>query len=1050
MVTEWSGKQAVGEGSSPMTNRVLTKDSELTFPQLTVLSASAGSGKTHALSQRFVQFILSEKIPFNSLRNLLAITFSNNAAKEMKDRILTWLKKACLGDPATMEELNDLLSSDERTVRKRAGAVIEEILSYYEDFQVKTIDSFMASIFKASAIDFGYSPDFDIILNSDPLIEYAFEVYLRKVKDGTEECNTVEMIIDIIEENRRGDEPYLWNPRDNILGEIRQIHRELMATGKRILTDDAGELEALKRVIAERLSELESEIARSGLTRSKASSYPAIIDAARAGRFGQLAGKSCKAPPVNKPKAQQDATLHGGICRLWDEFAGLVKRFTQVYARTYYLPYVKIYEEIQGALERLKHQEAAVFLEDMNKRLSDYLTEDLIPDVYLRLGDTIFHYLIDEFQDTSPVQWANLLPLTENALSQGGSLFIVGDTKQAIYGFRNADYAIMKGLERENPFPSAPLEIRELDVNYRSFGEIVRFTEGVFGEGIGGDEMYGEAARRSGLLGCRQWVKKGNEGKGYVEYTLYESDDEQQLEQGKIRQLVATLKDRGYGYRDITVLAMRNEDVIRIASWLNDDGVPFISYSSLDVRNRKITGEILALLRFLDSPLDGLSFGTFLLGETFRRVLVLHRKEQYLRRLHGICHQNREEGRPLYKTLQDEMPSVWGDYFEELFKLSGYLPLYDLVIAVYGIFEVWRTFRDDDEATLAKILEAIKEFEGDGRNSMRDFLDSAESEEEADPDWNVQVPQDVDAVRIMTVHKAKGLGFRVVILLLYGEKNRGFKYIVEDTKDGVRLLRLNKDMAASDKALESIYREKERRFLIDRLNSLYVAFTRGESELYIVGVRNKERYPFDLLLPYTNSCLGVLPEILGESASSPACTATLHKETLSLVPLTGEAAQVFGLSSEEKERGEIIHRAFAVIDFVDEEVGIRIDAALRRWGGESALVLRPTVLAALSWEGLSEYFSYKPGRAVRTEQEYVDKRGVLVRMDRVVIDEDIVTVIDFKTGTARDLDGASRSQIRNYLRIVEEVYPGRMTQGLIAYLDRGTVERISLRSGEEQ
>lgn len=1035
-----------------MAKGVIQSDSEIVFPEFTVLTASAGSGKTHTLARRFVQFILSEKIPFNNLHNLLAVTFSNNAAKEMKDRILLWLKKVCLDDEETLKELRGLISLDKEGLKRRAEEIIEEILSYYEDFHVKTIDSFMASIFKASAIDFGYNPDFDIVVSSGRLIEYAFDVYLKRVKRGSRECATVERIIAIIEENRRGTEPFLWNPRNNILGEIKQIHQELTATGRRVLLDDPGELEIIKRRLKERLLELESEIEHSGLTRSRASSYPAIVNAVRGGRFGELAGKPCKSPPVNKPKGQQDRDAYSRICGLWDSLARLVNLFSTIHAQTYYLPYLEMHERIQEILERLKRQEAAVFLEDMNRSLSDYLAADLVPDVYLRLGDSIFHYLIDEFQDTSPVQWANLLPLAENALSQGGSLFIVGDTKQAIYGFRNADYAIMKGLEQKNPFPCAELLARELDMNYRSQGEIVRFTEGVFGDGIGKNRIYCDAADRSGLLGCRQRVKGENETKGYVECTLYEADDEHAVEQTRIKQLMKELRDRGYGYRDITILAMRNEDVIRIASWLNDEGVPFISYSSLDVRSRRVTGEILALLRFLDSPLDDLSFGTFLLGETFKRALEIHGNEGQLIQLREICHRKRIQGaRPLYKVLQEENPALWNRYFDDLFRLSGYLPLYDLVVAVYRTFFVWQTFKNNDEASLAKILEAIKEFEGDGKNSMRDFLESAESEEEMEPDWNVQVPQHVDAVRVMTVHKAKGLGFPVVILLLYGERNRGFKYVLEDTEEGIRVLRLNKEIAASNESFGVIYREKERRFLIDRLNSLYVAFTRAGAELYVVGVRQKEKYPFDLLAPYANSCFGTKFEVSGAGNPPPATgLATLYSPEASTAAGPPGTHSTLGLSTEEKERGKIVHKVLSVIDFLDGETDAAIDAALRRWGCDSAKDLRGIILAALSSEDLSGYFTAKPGRTVRTEQEYVDKRGNLFRMDRVVIDEGMVTVIDFKTGAAMGLEGANRSQVRNYLRIVEEFYPDRPVQGLIAYIDNGTVERVSPGSDQEQ
>jgi ATP-dependent helicase/nuclease subunit A len=1025
-----------------MSEILSAKDCELAFPHFTVLTASAGSGKTHTLALRFVQFILSEKIPFNSLHNVLAVTFSNNAAKEMKDRILLWLKKVCLGDPKTIQELSDLVLLDEDRLRRRAEAIIEEILSYYEDFHVKTIDSFMASIFKASAIDFGYNPDFDIIIDSGPLIEYAFDLYLKRVSSGSPECETIEKIIAIIEENLRGDEPFLWNPRDNVLREIKEIHRELMATGKRVLADEPEEMDVVKRDLEDHLTRLESEIALSDLTRSRASSYPGILGAVRAGRFGELVGKACKNAPVNKPKVQQDKAAYDRILSRWDEFARLVNRFNRIYARTYYLPYVRMHEEIQEILERLKRQEATVFLEDMNRSLSDYLAADLIPDVYLRLGDAIFHYLIDEFQDTSPVQWANLLPLTENALSQGGSLFVVGDTKQAIYGFRNADYSIMKGLERESPFPSARLQIRELDVNYRSLGEIVRFTEAIFGGALAGKDRYCEAARKSGLLGCRQWVKGENEDKGYVECSLFEADEEHAVEEAKIRELVGTLRNRGYDYRDMTILTMRNEDVIRVASWLNEDKIPFVSYSSLDVRNRRVTGEIFALLRFLDSPLDDLSFGTFLLGEAFWRVLTPRRTEEAARLAH-VCQQNNLQGaRPLYKALQEELPSIWDDYFEELFRLSGYLPLYDLAIAVYRTFDLWYTF-EDDEATLAKILEVIKEFEGNGKNSMRDFLSSAESDEDGEADWNVQAPQDMDAVRVMTVHKAKGLGFPIVILLLYEEKNRGFKYVLEDTAEGVRILRLNRDTAASDESLAAIYGEKQSRFLVDRLNSLYVAFTRARAELYVVGVLRKGGYPIDLLLPHRDVPYGVKCEVAPRDSFLPEHTVTLHGQAASApAPIESDAA-VLGLSMEEKERGEIVHRVLSTIDFVDAAMEAKLDAALARWAGNSATLLRHLVLSAVLSKDLSEYFVPKEGRTIRTEQEYIDRKGNLLRMDRIVVDERAVTVIDFKTGARPGTEGKDRSQVQTYLRIAEEVYPGRMVQGLIAYLDRGTVVKVA-------
>jgi len=129
-----------------MAKSILEKDQNIRFPHFTVLKASAGSGKTYTLTERFVQFVLSERIPRNRLKNILAITFSNNASKKMKERVLLWLKSLCFGDEEGLEELSRIVTMDKEAMRTRAGEIIEEILTHYSDFQVRTIDGFMAAV----------------------------------------------------------------------------------------------------------------------------------------------------------------------------------------------------------------------------------------------------------------------------------------------------------------------------------------------------------------------------------------------------------------------------------------------------------------------------------------------------------------------------------------------------------------------------------------------------------------------------------------------------------------------------------------------------------------------------------------------------------------------------------------------------------------------------------------------------------------------------------------------------------------------------------------
>src|SRR3989304_3427359 len=213
-----------------MGHSILKRDGDLSFPHLTLLKASAGSGKTHALTQRFVQFILSEKISQNHLRNILAVTFSNNAAKEMKQRIL---------------------SLDEDRLVSRAETLIDEILLNYSDFQVKTIDSFMASIYKASAIDLGYPPDFDILMAPEATMAYAFNRFLRRVRSGSPEAHFLEEVLELVLKGKGAEGAHLWGPSKGLLDEMKELYQKLSGMVREVKTPGEGdEIDLLSKEIS--------------------------------------------------------------------------------------------------------------------------------------------------------------------------------------------------------------------------------------------------------------------------------------------------------------------------------------------------------------------------------------------------------------------------------------------------------------------------------------------------------------------------------------------------------------------------------------------------------------------------------------------------------------------------------------------------------------------------------------------------------------------------------------------------------------------------------
>lgn len=1029
-----------------MASSVLFNDIKLKFPHFAVLKASAGSGKTYALTQRFVQFILSDKIPKNHLRNILAITFSNNAAKEMRERIIKCLKNLYFGDQNSINDFISLVSLSRDEIPQKAGMLIDEILENYSDFHVKTIDSFMTSIFKASAIDFGYNPDFEIVMDNDSFMEYSFNLFLRKAKEGSQEASVLDDAIRIIHEQKSQDSSFLWDPALRLLEEQMKIYTKLASIGKSFeLTDYSPIIKEKCDEIKAEIEIIEREIELSGLQKNKNSSFDKILNFVKKDRFADIIDVGLINSPVNKPgnKANKQEEYEK-INKLWKQLISLIKDYIMIFSRSYYMPYLKVYSEFNEIIENTKRYQGKIFIGDINHYLASYLESQIVPDIYFRIGETIYHFLIDEFQDTSPIQWHNLSPLISNSLSQEGSLFIVGDTKQAIYGFRDADYRIMKGCETENIFPSAHHTVSELQTNFRSLPEILMFNEKVFKEKAASNSKYSEPAGRSGLSDYIQKPKQGTED-GYVSLSILEKNDDSLPERERLIEIIDEIIKRGYAYSDITILTSKNDDVVMVTKWLNENNISFISMSSLDVRRRKITGEIISLMNFLDSPIDDLSFAAFITGDIFSETLISRGMEDAVLRIHDFLLSTRESY-PRYKTFQKEFSSIWEEFFEELFRLTGYLPLYEIVIRIIKTFRLF-DLKCDEEAALIKILETIKDFESSGLNSIRDFLEFAAADSSRS-EWDITLPSNIDAVKVMTIHKAKGLGFPVVIIFSYEDKNRGFEYIIEKTTDKVRLLKINGHIAKSNSSLQQIYDEERINETVNKLNSLYVGLTRAERELYVIGIKGRSNnYPFDLL-PVTDFSQS------GKKSNKSAPTQDgIHKglplfHHSKIIPILQNKDRLINL--EERRRGELIHRVLSFVEYVTDGFEYELSRIIDLVGKEMRIAysfdeIKELVIRLVNHSLTKDFFTLHPCRIIKNEMEIADNTGRLFRLDRLVSDEKRIIVIDYKTGSDMDAINEHISQVRNYMKLLHDIYQGKRLSGIIAYIDMRDIKIIEVK-----
>lgn len=317
----------------------------------------------------------------------------------------------------------DIVSLSRQALAGRAEEILETILTRYTDFQVETIDSFTASIFKASTLDLGFPPYFEIVLDNSDLIEYAFNRYLRRVRPGSKDGETFREITDLILASQSRDAYYPWDPSGLILDKLKSLYVKLAAQkGEPKREDFSKQRVEIQEKIESGVKKLRSLIDESGLEPNKRSGFFSKVEpAVSSHKFSDLVGASFKTIPVKKPGKSVPADALEKVSSAWKQLEGFTNDYRYLYAREFFRPYLMAYESFAETLEQVKHRRETVFIEDINKRLAGYIDQMIIPDIYFRLGDRIFHFLIDEFQDTSPIQWTNMRPLIENSLAVGGA-----------------------------------------------------------------------------------------------------------------------------------------------------------------------------------------------------------------------------------------------------------------------------------------------------------------------------------------------------------------------------------------------------------------------------------------------------------------------------------------------------------------------------------------------------------------------------------------------------------------------------------------------------
>ncbi|MBU2102879.1 MAG: UvrD-helicase domain-containing protein, partial [Candidatus Omnitrophica bacterium] len=754
-------------------------------------------------------------------------------------------------------------------------------------------------------------------------------------------------------------------------------------------------------------------------------------------------------PPMNKGKDPSREFLN-----LWGQVHQGLRELVELDAAVFYNPYILLLERIAYFFQDISKKDDVLFLEELNHKARGLFGEGgiTVAEIYYRLATRFHQYLIDEFQDTSILQWQNLSPMIQEALSCGGSLFYVGDTKQAIYRFRGGEAELFSHVGHE--LSSYNVRNDVLSKNWRSQRAIIEFNNRVFSrENLAHAITLDEITEKFSNVSeeCRHildvfsdaqqsWREDHQFGYVYVERLAEEDTQKREnLMRTKTLQLLAQLVER-FSYQDIAILARGNDEVELVTSWLLEAGIPVESEKTLNVLENSLIKEVIAFLRFLHSPPDDLSFAAFILGDIACRASGISR--QVITDFIFTLRTEKKLGvSPLYRYFRERWPGAWDSLIDEFFRSVGFLSHYELTTAFFERFSVYESF-SDTQAFFMKFLELIKATEED-HVDLGGFLSYCASAR--DDELYVSVAG-ASAVRVITIHKAKGLEFDVVIVpFLRMEVNpetagKGTSSYV--SPEDFRLVRITERHRYFSQRLRDIYSYNYRKACIDELNAIYVALTRPRYELYIFvpaiasgNEKNKARF----LIPED------ITEIGAKRTYSDSARPTQASVVISPSRYKDWAAAIrdeFGDASSIRNRkkileGNVVHAILSRIGNclgceVIELIAGALGYAQGEFPGENIAGYRQTIQDLIRAPALYDFFFLEAGE-VFCEKEFVDATGNLRRIDRLIVRTDEVIVVDFKT--SGEITENARVQVQHYIRMMGDIYPGRGVRGYLVYVE---------------
>ncbi|WP_370398297.1 UvrD-helicase domain-containing protein [Tenacibaculum dicentrarchi] len=1026
-----------------------------------VYNASAGSGKTFTLVKEYLKVLLNSNDVFR-FQKILAITFTNKAAGEMKERVLENLEEFSQGKE------NDLfqiiikeISIDKEKIKERSKKILDAILQNYSAFSITTIDSFTHRVIKSFAYDLGLPLNFEVEMDAISLLNEAVDVLISKIGRDTD---LTKLLIDFSLE--KTDDDTSWD----ISVELNEFSRILLNEDdnkhfRELADKKLSDFTNLKSKLSKAQYQIKlrfSEIGKQGLRIIEGTQLDAkdFYRSMLPNHFLALSENFTKAKFFEESKLRErieennfysksksndiKSAIEGILPELLTLYMESEKLYQQFLMNRLALKSViplAVLNYINVELTNIKEENNIRLNAEFNQLISDNIKDQPAPFIYERIGERFMHYFIDEMQDTSVLQWENIIPLIDNSLAQEDSnLLLVGDGKQAIYRWRGgkAEQFISLGSSTDNPF-HIEKEIKTLETNFRSYTEVIDFNNQFFNHTA--NFFENQNYKKLFIEGNKQLTtaKKG----GLVSLSFLDKEEDKEDEQLKYpKKILETIEkaSKSFSLNEICVLVRKKKDGIAVANYLSENGINIISSETLLLDNSASVKFIVYVLQIIQHPND---------KEALLEVLYF---------LH--YHLKLEIAKNLFisEMIQKSIDIVFEELkiYEVFFELSNFhqLPFYEKVEEIIRCFKLI----DSSDAYVQFFLDIILEQQRKG-TSIQEFL---EFWEEKKANLSIVAPESGNAVQIMTIHKSKGLEFPVVIFPYDLEIYRQIKPKIwfDDLPtyfEGFNelLVPYTKELKLINETGLEIHNQQRSALELDNFNLLYVALTRAVEQLHIIteyridtkAKKENTNYYSGIFINYLKEKNywndGQLDYSFGESKR-----ASVQKEIFSLAEVQEEfistswqAHNIHMLASASKlwnteqgkaiEFGNLIHEMMSKI-MTQQDIS-RVIHQYEQQGvidRKQSVAIENDINKIVTHPELEEY--YAKNAVVYNEREIVDVDNQILIPDRLVLsDNNEVTILDYKTGKPSK---SYHQQLLKYERVLKSINY-KVTKKLLIYIN---------------